>query len=155
MERIVKILRDVSRLLSSLHEITQIAINRLIRRLGHQKFLLCSCCFGDQGLENDAASIGVPDASPCANCGTTLGRKLDRDAILQLAHTFFVRGTIERCEYGAAPLVQFNHDPDGVIDTGRWLEADVELISRIRTKLPRLFSSTSKCSTTNCVVIRR
>lgn len=70
--------------------------------------LLCSECFEDHGLSLDAHSFGVETDAVCPLCGSTTGRKLDRDRLLALADTFFVRGTLVRTEYGAAPVFQFN-----------------------------------------------
>lgn len=70
--------------------------------------LLCSACFEDHGLSLDAHSLGMKTDAPCPHCSSPTGRKLDCDSLLALADTFFVRGTLVRAEYGAAPVLQFN-----------------------------------------------
>ena len=91
----------------------------LLQRCGvaRKDFVLCSDCFQDQGLKLDAQKFGIDDSTPCVNCHLTTGRKLTKQAILHLSHRFFVWGTLLRCEYGAAPRVQFN-DKHGTIEDG-------------------------------------
>lgn len=69
---------------------------------------LCSNCFLNSGLRLDAYKIGLDDSIPCPRCGTTDGRKLDMNRVANLAHRFFVRGSIQRLEYGAFPRIQYN-----------------------------------------------
>src|ERR1700730_10516577 len=92
--------------------------------------ILCSQCFQNQGLRLDAEKIGIDDLSPCKNCASRSGRKLNRPLIGALAHRFFVRGTFLRCDYGAAPIVQFNEHQTTSINMSPWLEADLHLIER-------------------------
>lgn len=94
------------------------------------EILLCSECFGDWGLSFDAHNIGVDQPGPCPQCGSEKGRKLDKDRLLSLAGTFFVRGTIIRQEYGAAPVVQFNEHHLGKTDISiePRLQKDAELL---------------------------
>jgi hypothetical protein len=92
--------------------------------------VLCSDCFKDEGLSLDATSLGVMDDTTCSNCGSRNGRKLPEQLIAALAHRFFVWGTLHRCEYGAAPLVQFNDRQSTSINTSPWLEADLHLIEK-------------------------
>lgn len=91
-------------------------------------FLLCSNCFQDQGLKLDAEQIGIIEDSICTSCGDRIGRKLNRDLIAALAYRFFVWGSLDRCEYGAAPIVQFNEHQVTDIDTSPWFEPDIHLI---------------------------
>jgi hypothetical protein len=58
------------------------------------------------------------------------GSKLNADLIGALAHRFFVWGTLHRCNYGAAPLVQFNQHQSTSISTSPWFEQDIRLIER-------------------------
>jgi hypothetical protein len=92
--------------------------------------LLCSECFFDQGLKLDAFRIGVEDDSACKQCGQPGGRKLNRDLLMTIAQRFFVRGTVHRTAYGAAPVVQFNEQHYGrnEIEVSAWLKRDVELL---------------------------
>jgi hypothetical protein len=91
-------------------------------------FVLCSECFRDQGLKLDAQKFGVDDRTPCVNCHLTTGRKLTKQAIVHLSHRFFVWGTLVRCEYGAAPRVQFNDKHETDISTSPWFADDLRLI---------------------------
>lgn len=91
---------------------------------------LCSNCFHDQGLRLDAEHIGIADSSTCSNCGSTTGSKLSADLVGTLAHRFFVWGTLQRCDYGAAPLVQFNQHQSTCISTSPWFDEDIRLIEK-------------------------
>lgn len=93
--------------------------------------LLCSECFNDRGLRLDAQVIGTKDASKCSNCGATVGAKLDHDRLRRLAYRFFVWGSLLRCDYGAAPLIQFNDRQETSITVPSWLDADLRLIERV------------------------
>jgi hypothetical protein len=93
-------------------------------------FPLCSDCFRDQGLKLLAEQFGEADDSACSNCGATKGQKLGKKAIANLAHRFFVWGTLHRCDYGAAPRVQFNSHQSTCIDTSPWFEPDLRLIEK-------------------------
>ena len=92
--------------------------------------VLCSNCFTDQGLRLDAERIGDTDDSACPNCRERSGRKLTTDRVGALAHRFFVWGTLHKCEYGAAPIVQFNQHQKTSIGTSPWFEKDIELIGK-------------------------
>jgi hypothetical protein len=94
-------------------------------------FVACSDCFSDQGLRLGAEFIGIEEPSACPNCGKTTGRKLTRDYLGLLAHRFFVWGTLHRCDYGAAPVVQFNQHQTTSIDTSPWFDADLKLIGEL------------------------
>ena len=113
-------------------------ILRIATQLGWRKaqelaaYRLCSQCFSNEGLRLSAKEIGLLDNSACPNCHAMNGRKLTKDLITALAHRFFVWGTLQRSEYGAAPLVQFNdlHEPD--LEVGDpWLKADMRLIEKM------------------------
>lgn len=95
------------------------------------KTVACSACFTDRGLKLDAEQIGIEDAGPCPNCESTGGRKLPIAGLEALAHRFFVWGSLFRCEYGAAPLIQFNEHQSTCIDVSPWLKKDVELFERL------------------------
>lgn len=92
--------------------------------------ILCSNCFTDQGLRLDAECIGNTDASVCPNCGETQGRKLTADRANALAYRYFVWGTLHRCEYGAAPIIQFNKHQETSINVSPWVKDDIELLSK-------------------------
>lgn len=76
----------------------------------------------------EAERLGLEDQSVCPNCGAQEGRKLDLPRLEQLAHSFFVRGTLQRFEYGAAPAVVFNRSQTTSIGVAPWLESDVRLL---------------------------
>lgn len=90
---------------------------------------LCSTCFQDQGSRLYSHGIGVFDDTPCLNCHATTGHKLDLRRLHQIAHRFFVWGTLERCEYGAAPRIQYNEHQHTDISVPPWLTEDIELIA--------------------------
>lgn len=92
--------------------------------------VLCSNCFRDEGLRLDSFQIGDSSDSACINCGSTDGRKLTRELVLNLAHRFFVRGTTVRTDFGAAPVIVFNGHQRTSISVAPWLEADVRLIEK-------------------------
>ncbi len=92
--------------------------------------ILCSDCFRDEGLRRCASSMGRRDVSECANCHSRLGRKLNRRSVAHLARDFFVLGTVERLDYGAAPLIQFNTRQETSIDVPHWLDEDIRLIGQ-------------------------
>lgn len=94
-------------------------------------FLVCSQCFTDRGLCLDAHQIGIEDTSPCPNCGSTTGNKLPEAGLEALAHRFFVWGSLLRCDYGAAPLIQFNKQRSTSIQVSPWLEADIKIFERL------------------------
>lgn len=92
--------------------------------------LLCSNCFADEGLRVDAAKHGLEQQGDCPNCKSPEGRKLTKKHIEGLAWRFFVSGTTKRCEYGAAPVIQFNqyHYGKSDISPSSWLKNDIKLI---------------------------
>lgn len=73
-----------------------------------ERFVACSSCFIDEGLQLDAERLGEDDASPCPRCEANDGRKLGLDHLDTLAQHFFVWGSVQRFDYGAAPKIQFN-----------------------------------------------
>jgi hypothetical protein len=93
--------------------------------------IACSACFADRGLRLDAEQIGLEATSACPNCGTTDGRKLTKNALEELAYRFFVWGSLWRCKYGAAPLIQFNEHQKTSIDVSPWLVPDVKLFEHL------------------------
>ena len=76
-----------------------------------------------------AANLSEPRGT-CPNCGTENVPLLSRDHLLSLSHTFFVRGSIVRADYGAAPKIQFNELQSGSINPQGALAADVDLLQR-------------------------
>lgn len=93
-------------------------------------FLLCSDCFTDTGLKHIAYKIGKKQDGKCEHCSSTTGAKLCQELVEILAHEFFVRGTIQKFAYGAAPLVQFNKHQTTSISVSFWLKNDIKLIEK-------------------------
>ncbi|MDT8999985.1 RES family NAD+ phosphorylase [Paucibacter sp. APW11] len=95
-----------------------------------KQVLLCSNCFVDEGLRIDAFKHGLEQDGNCPNCNSSNGRKLTKDHVEGLAWRFFVGGTTFRTEYGAAPVIQFNHHHYGKSDISPspWLKNDIKLI---------------------------
>lgn len=96
-----------------------------------EKIVACSDCFRDQGLRLDAQLIGVEAPDPCGNCGSINGRKLNSHRLATLAYRFFVWGSLLRCDYGAAPLIQFNQHQKTSVVLPNWLQPDARLIESI------------------------
>jgi hypothetical protein len=93
--------------------------------------LLCSNCFTDTGLRMDAEASGIVNALPCPNCGSRTGKRLTKHLIDYLIFRFFVRGSVARNRYGAAPLLQFNthHFRKSDYHPPKWLQRDLDLLS--------------------------
>lgn len=70
--------------------------------------IVCSKCFKHFALSLEAEKIGYSSDSICESCGQQDGRKLNKEQLEYLAYVFFVIGSLHKCEYGAAPLMQFN-----------------------------------------------
>lgn len=94
-------------------------------------FIACSSCFTDQGLRLDAQAFGVSSGGSCPICHMKDGAKLTKDALLRLAHRYFVWGSFHHAEYGGAPTIEFNDRQKGgevVFPTS--LSNDVSLIEK-------------------------
>lgn len=91
----------------------------------------CSKCFQDHGLQLDAEQIGYREESVCPICQSTQGRKLSADHLENLAHRFFVWGSLCRPKYGASPLIQFNKHQKTSIEFASWLRSDIEIFEKI------------------------
>jgi hypothetical protein len=96
------------------------------------KLLICSNCFNDEGLKLDTFQIGLKNDEACPNCGSNNGRKLTQALVRLLCYRFFVQGTIQRSEYGRAPLIQFNEQQynQKEIEFSSELADDVSLIEQ-------------------------
>jgi hypothetical protein len=92
------------------------------------EIVLCSDCFQDPGLRMDAEGFGVAVEGTCQVCRSDKGKKLDKECVAALVGSFFVWGTMLRCAYGAAPVVQFNEHQKTSIDAPPWLEPDLRRI---------------------------
>lgn len=93
--------------------------------------IACSACFTDRGLCLDAEQLGLEETGACPNCGVRDGKKLTKIILGELAYRFFVWGSLQNCEYGAAPLVQFNIHRKTDICVSQWLVPDVKLFERL------------------------
>jgi hypothetical protein len=96
------------------------------------EYILCSACFKDEGLRLDAVTIGIDNTEKCPNCDIVIGKKLTKQLVQQLCYRFFVRGTIQRFEFGGFPLIQMNELQFNKtnIHVSPWLEKDVKLIEQ-------------------------
>jgi len=96
------------------------------------ELILCSDCFTDEGLSLDASKIGLENDTKCPNCSSENGKKLTRQIVRELCYRFFVRGTIERFNYGGFPLIHMNEERFGnsEINVSPWLDKDVKLIEK-------------------------
>lgn len=92
--------------------------------------LLCSNCFRDEGLRLSALQIGAQEETLCPNCNTRDGWKLDKGLIEILCQRYFVRGTLQRLDYGAAPHIVFNRHQSTDINPPSWLGSDVKLLEK-------------------------
>lgn len=99
--------------------------------LNLEEIVACTACFRDPGLRLDAERFAMLDPSVCSNCGLAGAAKLNRIRLQHLAHSFFVRGTLQKFSYGAAPRVVFNAAQRTTIPTAAWLEPDVRLLENL------------------------
>jgi len=92
---------------------------------------LCSNCLTDTGLRLDAEACGIVNALPCPNCASRVGKRLTKQLIDYLTYRFFVRGSVIKYQYGAAPGLQFNTHKfrKGDYRPSKWLERDLNLLS--------------------------
>lgn len=98
--------------------------------MNDSKWLLCSFCFQNEGLVLGAKRLGQIESSKCSNCGRSDGYKLNKEALMNLAHQFFVWGSLQRCAYGAAPVIQFNDKQKTSITLPYGLKNDVQLFEK-------------------------
>lgn len=103
------------------------ALLRVVRQVHSSRVVACAECFRDVGLRLSARNIGLARSSRCPNCGSVADRKLTRAQLEQLAYRFFVWGSLQRAEYGAAPLLQSNHLRKSDIDVGSQLREDIRI----------------------------
>lgn len=89
--------------------------------------LLCTKCFNDSGLRLMAEVIGEVEGT-CPNCGTENVKLLNRDQLMSLAHTFFVRGSTIMFDYGGAPAIQMNEYEGELLSLNFKLDKDMVLL---------------------------
>ena len=96
-----------------------------------ETFVACSDCFLNEGLRLDAERLGESNSSTCPRCTKADGRKLTSDRLITLAQHFFVWGSVHKCTYGAAPVVQFNDLRKTDIAMPGSLRADASLLEDV------------------------
>lgn len=113
-------------------------MNKLLHRIldsvvgvGAIKSIACSNCFEDQGLCLDAWRLGIDRDTYCPNCGNSEGRKLNKEQLFELAHRFFVWGSLHKCDFGGAPVIQFNEHQKTSINVSPWLKNDLQLFEKL------------------------
>ncbi|MHB0991710.1 MAG: hypothetical protein ACYC0M_10585 [Burkholderiales bacterium] len=79
----------------------------------------------------DAWRLGSEDKASCPSCGNSEGRKLSKDVLGKLAHRFFVWGSLHKCDFGAAPVIQFNQHQKTSIEVSQWLKNDIQLFEKL------------------------
>ena len=91
--------------------------------------MLCKSCFQDPGLRQMAAgNTGL--IAKCPNCSKAEAHLLTKEQLERLAHMFFVRGSLFRTAFGAAPAIQFNDGQSGSLEIDGPIQADVELLQK-------------------------
>ena len=92
----------------------------------------CAECFENEGLRLDAAAIGGEHLSVCPRCAAEGGAKLTKRSLAELAQSFFVKGSLHRTEFGAAPLITFNDKRSTDLRTcPGWPSGDAALFEEI------------------------
>lgn len=95
-----------------------------------EQIIYCSECFLDVGLKLNAFKIGIESLEVCPHCNKTDGRKLALNMIERLSYEFFVKGSLSKVKYGAAPVIQFNNKQVTNIDVSADLKSDINLIEK-------------------------
>jgi hypothetical protein len=94
-------------------------------------YIACSECFEDQGLRLDARRLGDEENIDCPNCGKPNGQKLSENSLESLAYRFFVWGSLHKCDFGGAPIIQFNQHQNTSIDVSQWLKNDIQIFENL------------------------
>jgi hypothetical protein len=92
---------------------------------------LCANCFDDHGLHLTAANGSKKSQIACVACGKVGYEPICRDDLLSLSHSFFVRGSFYRTEFGGAPAIEFND-----LNAGSWVPGNSALQNDVK-KLQR------------------
>ena len=106
--------------------------------------VLCSACFKEQGLRINAERFQSDpnletDEAVCQACRQSGGRKLSVDRVGLVAHSYFVRGSMVRLQFGFAPRLQINTKHDRDFFGSPDLEHDMDLIERVVGLRPFLY----------------
>jgi hypothetical protein len=94
--------------------------------------IACSNCFRDYGLRLSLFKAGRESDTPCPQCSSTSGRKLDWSALEDACTDFFVCGSTPTGRGIFAPLIQINkcHGSSDRFGTAE-LNADIDLLERV------------------------
>jgi len=92
--------------------------------------IVCSGCFKNHGLRLEAEKVGFYSKNTCSLCGSKEYRKLNNALLEKLAFNFFVRGTIHKAYYGAAPLIQFNEYQVTGVKFDSELDVDLKIFEK-------------------------
>lgn len=97
-----------------------------------KEFIVCSECFSDHGLKEEAQAFGCNNNDLCQNCKSNKGYKLNKDDLENLTQSFFEDGTYVKTTYGGFTLIRFNeaHYKQSDVKFPKWLNNDVRLIER-------------------------
>lgn len=91
----------------------------------------CSRCFKNRGLILDAMQYGRKELGVCPNCGHEDGIKLGRAPLGYLAKRFFVDGSFHQCDFGGAPVIQFNEYQNTSIEVDGALKDDIAVFESV------------------------
>jgi hypothetical protein len=97
------------------------------------EYLLCSECFQDEGIRLLSLKYGEAEFETlCTSCMKSKGAKLTKEVLQKIGHSFFVKGTTHKTDYGHAPIIQCN-DKREESDTFNFppsLDHDLKLIEK-------------------------
>jgi hypothetical protein len=90
------------------------------------KYIICSKCFKDTGLQKEAEQLGVKKQLPCPICGKIDGAKLDKNELEEVCNRFFLKGSFYRTLFGGSRNLNVyfeNSKQDDMICTssGDWI----------------------------------
>lgn len=94
------------------------------------QLVACAACFRNTGLRLAARGRGAVRRRRCPSCGRAGDKLLTRGQLEWLAHRFFVWGSLQRTDYGAAPIVQFNTRQKSNVDLDFLLTEDIHVFER-------------------------
>lgn len=94
------------------------------------KYILCSDCFSDYGLREEAKKFGKLSRYKCKNCGSIEGHHLNKETAEELAWQFFIAGSAYRSNFGAAETIMMNagHYRANEVKFPVWLQDDANTI---------------------------
>lgn len=92
------------------------------------KYLLCSNCFENTSLKNQAEKIGVSENKTCGGCKIKNGLKLNHGNIVQLINDFFVYGPNYKTGPVTAPTIKFK-------DSENYIDLDINISESYRSDI--------------------